>query len=264
MTEPSKVPACCLLLAMAFGLGLQAAERESGESEFKDYKTTTMVLTGRLDQVALAITNAFANGAYHRKYLLTLWCDYVTEGQKIITKPVTNAWCLGVPDEGWLPLTLIPLGKKMVAYDMGFDIRAKAVSADRTSVSVTPTSSGTTEDRYELSMHLSRVLGGRYLPPVASEITNVFLRIERQLREIRAARTNALQPTPDTAPGYYLQFWTVMGEEQKHNRRNWDRMVRAWKELQESHNPQGGANGRQPGGSEINRTSAAAASRRSP
>ena len=100
--------------------------------------------------------------------------------------------------------------------------------------------------------------------PLPAETTNLFSRIGKQLAEIRAGRTNALPPTPDTRPGYYLQFWTTMSVQQKHERRNWDKMVQAWKDLQKGHNPQGGADGRQPFSSETNRTSAVAASRRSP
>ena len=124
----------------------------------------------------------------------------------------------------------------MVAYDEDFDIRAEAVSTNETRIKVTPTRSGTTEDSYALSMHLRRILGGRYLPPLAVETTNLVLRIERQLRDTQAGRTDPLPPTPDTVPGYYLQFWTEMTIEEKHDHSNWKKMVQAWKELQASHN----------------------------
>ena len=128
----------------------------------------------------------------------------------------------------------------MVAYDENFFIKAEAVGGDSTKVNIRSEGSETTERTYALSMHLKRILGGRYHPPLPSETTSLFLRIERQLAEILAGRTNALPPTRDTAPGYYLQFWTSMGGEQKHDRRNWERMVQAWRELQESHNRVGG------------------------
>jgi hypothetical protein len=124
----------------------------------------------------------------------------------------------------------------MVAYEEDFSIKAEALGAERTLVSVRSDGSATTERTYELSMHLGRILGGKYHPPIPSETTNIFLRIEKQLNEIRSGRTNALPPTPDTAPGYYLHFWRDLSVEQKHDRHNWEKMVEAWKDLQGSHN----------------------------
>ena len=255
------VLACCLVLGIASALGLRVADGQAGEPE---RKFTSVVFTGSLNQVGLAITNAFGNGVYHRKHFFAPPYDYVIEGQKRISIPLTNTWMLCVPDEGRLPLTLVPTGKKMVAYDEDFFIKAEAVGVDSTRVSVRSEGSGVTEDRYELSPHLVRVLGESYHPPLLSETTNVFRRIERQLAEIRAGGTNVLPPTLDTTPGFYSHFWKDMSATEKHDRRNWERMVQAWKEIQEGHNPQGGANGRQPSSADTNRTSAAAASRRSP
>ena len=124
----------------------------------------------------------------------------------------------------------------MVPYMEEFDIRADAVSHESTRLSVKPAGSATWERWYSFSPHFVRVLGGKYHPPLASETTNLFHRIERQLAEIQAGRTNALPPTPDTGPGYYLQFWTSMDAKQQHDRRNWERMVQDWKAFQEGHN----------------------------
>ena|ERR1035438_1611879 len=261
MTKRGIVPVRCLLLAIAFPLCFKAT---GGVAIDPERRFTSMVLTGSLNQVASAVTNAFGIGAYHRKCLFWVPYDYIVEGKNRISIPLTNVWMLAVPDDCWLPLTLIPAGKNMVAYDENFVIKAEVVSSQSTRVSIRSAGSSTTERSYVLSPHLVRVLGGRYHAPLPAETTNLFLRIEAQLAEARSGRTNALPPTPDTAPGYYLQFWTGMGVEQEHDRRNWEKMVQAWKELQEGHNPQSGAKGRQPSGSETNRTSAAAASRRSP
>jgi hypothetical protein len=219
-----------------------------------------MVFAEGLDQVVLGITNAFGNGAYHGKRFVDSQYDYVKRDQKWVGMPVTNSWHLS---EG-LPLTLLPRGKKMVAYDEGFVVEAKAVNRGSTEVSVRPTGSWTREPAYGLSMHLSRTLVERGLLPLPLETTNLFQRIERQLVEIRAGQMAPLPPTPDTRSDYYRRFWTEMTVEEKHDPRNWDKMVQAWRGFQVGHNPQGGANGRQPSGSETNRTSAAAASRRSP
>jgi hypothetical protein len=260
MTKRSVILGWCPLVAVACLLVCKAA---GGQAEEPERKFTSMVLTGSLEQVSQAISKAFGNGAYHRKHLFAPPYDYVIQGQERISVPLTNAWDLAVPDGGWLPLTLIPAGRNMVAYDENFFIKAEAVSGG-TRVSIRSGASGTTERTYALSMHLKRILGGRYHPPLPSETTNLFLRIQRQLEELKVGRTDALPPTPDTAPGYYLQFWTTMGVEEQHDSRNWDRMVQAWRELQEGHNPQGGANVRQPSSSVTNQTPAAAAPRRSP
>jgi len=53
------------------------------------------------------------------------------------------------------------------------------------------------------------------------------------LPEILAGRTNALPPTLDTEPGFYSDFWLSMSVEQKHDSRNWKKMVEAWKAIQE-------------------------------
>jgi len=79
---------------------------------------------------------------------------------------------------------------------------------------------------------LNRVLGEKYHSPLASETTNLFCRIEKQLQEIRAGRTNALPPTLDTQPGFYRDFWTKMDTEEQHDPRNWKKMVEAWEGIQ--------------------------------
>ncbi len=219
----------CLLIAVAPSLGCRGADREAEEAEFK---VTSMVFAGSLDQVVLAITNAFGNGAYHGKWFFETPYDYVMMGQKRIAVPLTNTWLLGVPPGPRLPLTLVPLGRTMAAYDADFQIKAESAGPARTKVSVQPTSSGTTERKYERSPHLALVLGGRYLPPLPSEATNLFCRIERQLREIQAGRANALPHTQDTAPGFYSHFWRDMSVKEKHDPGNWDKMVQAWKALQ--------------------------------
>jgi hypothetical protein len=229
-----------------------------------DRKFTSMMFTGSLEQVALAITKAFTNGVYHGKGFFAPPYDFVVKGTQRIAVPLTNAWDLCVPDNGRMPLTLVPAGKTMAAYDESFFIKAEPASTNTTRVSIRTEGAGITTDQYERSPHLNLVLREEPHDPIPSETTNLFLRIEAQLAEIRAGHTSALPPTPDTASGYYLQFWTAMGVKQQHDRQNWRKMVEAWGELQQGHNPQGGANGRQPSGSETNRTSAAAASRRSP
>jgi hypothetical protein len=255
------VPAVCLVLGIASALALRVTDGQAGEPE---RKFTSVVFTGSLNQVGLAMTNAFGNGVYHRKHFFAPPYDFVIEGQKRISIPLTNAWMLCVSDESRLPLTLVPAGKKTVAYDEDFFIKAEAVGADSTRVSVRSEGSWVTEDRYGLSPHLVRVLGESYHPPLLSETTNVFCRIERQLAEIRVGSTNVLPPTLDTTPGFYLHFWMDMSDMEKHDRHNWERMVQAWKDTQEGHNPQGAPNGRQPSGSDPSQTSASNASRRSP
>ncbi len=194
-----------------------------------NFKVSSLVFTSSLPQVASAITKAFTNGAYHGMPLSAFPYDYLVVGEKRISVPRTNTWNL---DRGALPLTLVPRGRKMVAYDEGFEIRAEAVSPNSTKISVTPTESGTTEDWYSFSPHFNRVLGEKYHPPVPSETTNVFLRIARQLAEIRAGRTNALPATPDTMPGFYSHFWKDLSAKDKHDPENWEKMVHAWKEMQ--------------------------------
>ena len=124
-------PACCLVLGIASALGLRVTDGQAGEPE---RKFTSVVFTGSLNQVGLAITNAFGNGVYHRKHFFAPPYDYVIEGQKRISIPLTTAWMLCVSDERRLPLTLVPKGKKMVAYDEDFFIKAEAVGADSTSL----------------------------------------------------------------------------------------------------------------------------------
>jgi len=72
------------------------------------------VFTDSLDHVMSAITNAFGNGAYHCKRLVEVPYDYVVTGQTRVAVPQTNTWNL-YGDQ--LPLTLLPQGKKTVAYD---------------------------------------------------------------------------------------------------------------------------------------------------
>lgn len=104
MTKRGALQVWCLALACGFCFGPRCATGHASEAEFKDYKTISMVLTGSLSQVALAITNAFGNGAYHNKHLF------------VEPPSVTNRWDLAVPHNGWLPLTLVSMGRKMVAH----------------------------------------------------------------------------------------------------------------------------------------------------
>ncbi|MGA2866053.1 MAG: hypothetical protein ABSF95_16395 [Verrucomicrobiota bacterium] len=210
-----------VLALAAWAVGIQAAQ--------PDFQSSSMVLTRRLDEVISAITNAFANGAYHEMKLGDSRVDYVMRNGKEIAVPQTNAWIL---DPQQMPLTLLPHGKKMVAYREYFEIKAEALGSGYSKVSVKPAGSATTQDRYQFSMHLHRILGGRFEPPLASETTNLFQRIEKQLREIQAGRTNALPPTPDTKPGFYRDFWTKMDVKEQHDSRNWKKMVEAWKAIQ--------------------------------
>ena len=198
-----------------------------------EFKVASKVVSGRLDRVALAITNSFSNGAYHGCRFFYSPCDFVQTNGQEVSLPTTNTWVLAAER---MPLTLIRRGKTMVGYQEDFDIKAEPVDAARTKVSVTPAASGTMERTYELSMHLNRISGGRYIPPLASETTNVFLRIEQALAAIEDGHTEALAPTTDTQPSFYRTFWTELTVEEKHDRRNWDDMIRAWNELQEGHN----------------------------
>lgn len=249
---------CSVLFIVTCIVGCRSTD--SGDEQ-PDFKASSLMLTGTLEQVVSAITNALGKGAYHGTRLVDCPYDYQVQGNRRVAVPQTNAWILACET---MPLTLIPRGGKMVPYMEEFNIKADAVSQESTRLSVKPAGSATWERSYSFSPHFVRVLGEKYHPPVASETTNLFHRIERQLAGVQAGRTNALPQTPDTAPGYYLRFWTSMDAKQRHDRRNWERMVEAWKELQGGHNPQGGANGRQPFASEADGTSATAASRRSP
>ena len=221
--------ATSLLLAVTAAFSGWAGDREAAETEFK---ATSVVLAGSLDQVVLAITRAFANGAYHGKRFFAPPFDFVVTGRVRTAVPLTNTWDLCVPDQGWLPLTLVPSGRLMVAYDEDFSIKAEAVSAGSTRVSIRSQGSSVTEDKYDRSPHLALVLRERYHPPIPSETTNLLMRIERQLREIRAGRTNALPATLDTSPGFYREFWTTMDVKEQHDSRNWKKMVDAWKAMQ--------------------------------
>jgi hypothetical protein len=108
-----------------------------------------------LDKVVRAITNAFGNRAYHGKSLHTYSSYYVEGAPTYIPIHVTNMWGL---DNDALPLTLLPEGRKMATYDEAFVIKAEEFSPGLTTVNIRPTSSGVKEDRYELSMHLGRIL----------------------------------------------------------------------------------------------------------
>src|ERR1700690_2719146 len=72
-----------------------------------DFQAVSMVFTDSLPQVALAVTRAFTNGAYHWMPLSAFPYDYVVVGQKRISVPRTNTWNL---DSGALPLTLVARG----------------------------------------------------------------------------------------------------------------------------------------------------------
>jgi hypothetical protein len=219
-----------LLLAVTAAFYGCAGNRAAAETEFK---ATSIILSGTLDQVVLAITNAFANGVYHGKGFFAPPYDFVVKGQRRIAVPLTNAWQLCAPEKGGrLPLTLVPWRKSMAAYDEDFSIKAEVVTADSTRVSVTPQGSSVTEDNYDRSPHLALALRSSYHPPIPAETTNVYWRIENQLREIQAGRTNALPPTPDTAPGFYSHFWRDLDVKQRLDSDNWKKMVQAWKALE--------------------------------
>lgn len=225
-TKMLAVQASCLLLAATSPRSTQGDDGNAGAKE------SSMVFTGSVAQVGLAITKAFGNGVYHCKYLFALPYDFVVRGRERIAVPLTNAWALSVPDQGRLPLTLVPSGKSMAAYDENFFIKADPIAAGSTRVTVRSEGSGVTEDKYDRSPHLALVLRESYHPPIPSETTNLFWRIERQLREMQAGRTNALPPTADTAPAFYSHFWRDMDVKQKHDPDNWKKMVQAWKALQ--------------------------------
>jgi hypothetical protein len=92
-----------------------------------------MMFTGSLEQVALAISKAFTNGAYHGKDLSLRPYDFIIKGSQRIAVPLTNVWDLSVPDSGRMPLTLVPIGKSMAAYDESFFIKAEPASTRVTS-----------------------------------------------------------------------------------------------------------------------------------
>jgi len=209
------------LALAAWALGAHGAQPE--------FQSVSMVLTGRQEEVVSAIKNAFANGAYHGMKLGDFRVDYIVRNGKEIEVPQTNAWIL---DSQQMPLVLLPQGKKMLAYREDFEIKVESLGAGYSKVSIKPAGSGTTEDRYQLSMHLRPILGGRFRPPLAVETTNLFMRIEKQLQDIQAGRTDALPPTPDTQPGFYRDFWTKMDVKEQHDSRNWNKMVEAWKTIQ--------------------------------
>ncbi len=218
----------CLSIAICHGLSASAGVSTAESATHP----TSMVFTARLDHVVLAINKAFGDGRYHGMHFFEVPYDYVVTGSTRTAVPLTNAWELTIDPSARLPLTLVPRGKTMAAYEENFLIKAEIIEPGRTKMIVLPGSSGVTLDAYDWSPHLVRVLRSEYLAPLVSETTNLFWRVERQLREIQAGRTNALPPTLDTVPGYYSHFWQAMSVEEKHNSSNWEKMVKAWKDIQ--------------------------------
>jgi hypothetical protein len=229
MTRTAVVVMLCLSITAGDDFICQTAGASSPEP---DLKGTSVVFPAELDHVVVAINKAFGDGRYHGMHFFEVPYDYVVTASTRTAVPLTNAWELTIGPSSKLPLTLVPWGKTMAAYEENFRIKSEPAEPGRTRVVVLPGSSGVTLDAYDLSPHLVRVLRSEYLPPLTSETTNLLWRIERQLKEIQAGRTNALPPTLDTGPGYYLHFWQSLSVEEKHDSDNWDRMVKAWKELE--------------------------------
>jgi hypothetical protein len=216
-----------LLFILGAASVLRAVELRAGGP---DWQWASVIVAGSLNQVVSAVHRAFENGSYHGMSLASSPYDYVVTNQVRLAVPQTNVWDLF---DG-LPLTLVPEGRKMAAYEENFVIKAEAAAPGSVRVTVRPSSSGVIEERDAWSPHLHRVLAEQYHSPLASETTNIFQRIESQLRQIQAGNTNALPPTADTTGGFYTRFWRGMSDKEQHEPQNWEKMVHAWQVLQQN------------------------------
>ncbi len=216
----------CFFLTISIIFGVEFSECNASESEFR---ASSLIVTDSLPNVVVAIKKSFESGTYHGKRLSEFPYNYVVSGQTRVAVPQTNVWNLGI---GPMPLRLLKQGTKWVAYDEGFEIRAEAADLGGTRIVVTPTESETTGNSYGLSPHFNFVLREEYHSPIGSETTNLFNRIESQLKEFHAGRVECLPPTLDMGTDFYRYFWTGMDAKKKHDRRNWEKMVEAWKKMQ--------------------------------
>jgi hypothetical protein len=147
-----------------------------------------------VDHILPAITNAFASASYHDMLFVPSPDHYDAPAHRWSGRPATNEWCLCTAH---LPLTLVPRGKKMVAYYAEFELTVEPAGTNSCKVTVT-TISASVPDGKEIGIHGGWAVHSRKVPPILTEETNVLSRIERQLHSMQGGDPEPLPATPDT------------------------------------------------------------------
>lgn len=139
---------------------------------------TTRVYESTVDQVTLAMTNAFSSRRYHDMAFLPAQNHYDTVRHRWSGRPATNEWRLYSVDT---PLTTVRLGKATLPYSAEFNITAEGIPTNRCSVTVRTTWSVVPGGR-EAGVHGGWAIGSKHIPPVLQEETNVLVEVEKQIR----------------------------------------------------------------------------------